>query len=88
MEHPLLIAEDDLWSLHIDQLLEPIITVDNPPVEVVEIRSCKPPAIEWNQRPQVRGDNWNHVKNHPLRAIPTLGRVTRVTKSINDFESF
>ena len=37
LEHPLLVADDDLGRVQVDQLLEPVVAVDDPAVEVVQV---------------------------------------------------
>ena len=37
LEHPLLVADDHLRRVQVDQLLEPVVTVDDAPVEVVQV---------------------------------------------------
>ena len=37
LEHPLLVADDDLGRVQVDELLEPVVAVDDPAVEVVQV---------------------------------------------------
>ena len=46
LEHPLLVADDDLGRVEVDQLLEPVVAVDDPAVEVVQVAGGEVAAIE------------------------------------------
>ena len=81
LQHPLLVADDDFGRVEIDQLLEAVVAVDDPAVEVVEIACGEIARIEHHQRPQVRGDDRNDVENHPL------GLVLAVTDRLDDLEA-
>ena len=38
LEHSLFVADDKLGGLELHKLLQPVVSIDNPPVEVVEVR--------------------------------------------------
>src|SRR6266567_3809632 len=69
LEHPLLIVNNDLRCTEVQQPLEPVVPVDNPPVQVVQVRGGEPAAVELNHRPQVRRDHWDAVEHHAERAV-------------------
>jgi hypothetical protein len=69
LQHPLLVAEDHLRRAVLDQLLEPVVPVDHPPVQVVQVARGEPPAVERHQRPQVGRDDRDHVHDHPGRVV-------------------
>src|SRR5436305_827596 len=37
LEHPLLVVDDDLRGPEVEQPLQPVVAVDDPPIEVVEV---------------------------------------------------
>ncbi len=45
LEHPLLVANDDLRRSQLQQTLEAVVAVDHPPVEVIEIAGGEATAI-------------------------------------------
>src|SRR2546426_1898337 len=50
--HPLLVAEDDLRRPVQDELLQPVVAVDDASVQIVQVRRGEAPAVERHQRPQ------------------------------------
>ena len=52
LKHALLVADDDVRRFQLDQLLQPVVTVDDTPIQIVEIRGGEPAAVERNQRTQ------------------------------------
>ncbi len=69
LEHPLLVADDDLGSVQVDELLEPVVAIDDPAVEVVQVARREVAAVEHHERPQVGRDHRDDVEHHPLRLV-------------------
>jgi hypothetical protein len=69
LEHPLLVPEDDLRRLVLDQLGEPVVPVDHPPIQVVQVGRGEAPAVERHQRPQVGRNHRDDVQDHPRRVV-------------------
>ena len=57
LEHPLLVADDDLRRFELLEPYEAVIAVNDPAVEVVEVARGKAAAIERNEGSDVRGDD-------------------------------
>ncbi len=72
LEHPLLVADDDVRRLQLDQLLEPVVAVDDAAIEVVEVRGREAAAVERHQRAQLGRDDRDDVEDHPLRLVGRL----------------
>ncbi len=72
LEHALLVAEDDLRRLDRHELLQPVVAVDHPPIEVVQVGRGKAPAVERDERPEIRRQDRDHGHDHPLGAVPAL----------------
>ncbi len=68
LEHPLLVADDDLRGAQLQQSLEPVVAVDDAPVEIVQVGCRETPAIELDHRPEVRRDDRQDGQDHPVRA--------------------
>ena len=66
LEHPLLVADDDLRRAQLQQPLEPVVAVDDAPVEVVQVGGREAAAVELHHRAQVRRDDRQHGQDHPL----------------------
>ena len=69
LQHPLLVADDHFGGVQVDQLLQPVVAVDDPPVEVVQVAGGEIARVQQHQRPQVGRDHRNHVQHHPLRPV-------------------
>ena len=76
LEHPLLVADDDLRGAQLEQLLQPVVPVDDAPVEVVQVGRGEPAAVERHEGPQLGRDDRDDVQDHPLR--PVAGAPERV----------
>ena len=67
LEHPLLVADDDLRGAQLQQPLEAVVAVDDAAVQVVEVGGGEAAAVELDHRPQVGRDDRQHGQDHPLR---------------------
>ena len=68
--------------MQLDKLLQSIVAIDHPPVEVIQIGSGETPSIQGHQRAELRRDHRNHIQNHPFRL------VSRLSKGIHHLEAF
>src|SRR5262249_23571779 len=64
-----------------------VITVDDAAIQIVEIRSRKAAAIEWNQRTQLRRNHRNYVENHPLRLVAGLAEGLGHLQALGIFQA-
>ena len=69
LQHPLLVADDDLGRVEVDQLLEPVVAVDDAAVEVVQVAGGEVAAVEQHERAQVRRDDRDALQDHPLGLV-------------------
>ena len=69
LEHPLLVADDDVRGGELDEPLEAVVPVDDPAVEVVEVRGGEAPAVQLDHGADLRGDHRQHVDDHPLGPV-------------------
>ena len=53
LQHAFLVADDDVRGREFQQSLEPVVAVDHPAIEVVEVGGGEAPAVQWHQRPQI-----------------------------------
>src|SRR5688572_16408418 len=81
LKHALLVADDDVRRLQLDQLLQPVVAVDDAPVEVVEVGGREAAAVERHERAQLRRNHRNHVQDHPL------GTVRGLAERIDDLQA-
>ena len=66
LQHPLLVADDDVRRAQFDQPLQAVVPVDHAAVEVVEIRGREPATVQRHQRAQLRWNDRQHVEHHPF----------------------
>ena len=84
LQHPLLVADDDLGSVEVDEFLEPIVAVDDPAIEVVEIAGGEVAAVEHHERTQVGRDHRDHVEHHPLWLVLTVADALHDLQPIDE----
>src|SRR5882762_6266277 len=87
LQHALLVPEDDLRRPVQDQLLQPVVAVDDAAVQVVQIARREAPAVERHQRPQVGRNDRHHVQDHPARVVAAFTRVAGVPERIDDLQA-
>ena len=80
LKHPLLVADDDLRCVQVDQLLEPVVPVDDPTVQVVQVAGGEVARIEQNERAKVGRDHRDALENHPFRT------VVGIAEALDDLE--
>jgi hypothetical protein len=67
LEHPLLVADDDLRRLQVEQAAEAVVAVDHAPIQVVQVGRRESAAVELHHRAQVGRDDRQRGEDHPLR---------------------
>src|SRR5580698_1317821 len=67
LEHALFVAHDDFGSVQVHQLLQPVVTVDDAAIEIVQVGGGEATAIEWNEGAKLRGNDRDDVEDHPVR---------------------
>ena len=72
LEHPLFVADDDLRRLQLHQALEAVVPIDDPPIQVIEVRGREAPPIQRDERAQLGRDHRDDLEDHPLRLVPGL----------------
>ena len=66
LEHPLLVADDDLGRAELEEPLEAVVAVDDAAVEVVQVGGREAAAVELDHRPEVRRDHRQDRQDHPV----------------------
>src|SRR5665213_2299555 len=65
LEHALLVAHDDLRGAQLEQSLEPVVAVDDAPVEVIEVAGGEAATVELHHGAQLRRDHREDIEHHP-----------------------
>src|SRR5690606_1232076 len=69
LQHALLVAHDDVGRVQLEQPAQPVITVDDPAIQIVEIARREPAAVERHERTQIRRQHRQHRHDHPLGTV-------------------
>src|SRR5215213_633672 len=80
LEHPLLVVDDDLRRPEVEQALQPVVPVDDAPVEVVEVARREAAAVELHHRAELWRDHGDGLEDHPL------GPVRRDDERVDDLQ--
>src|SRR5450759_3417237 len=75
LEHPLLVAHDDLGRAELEEPLEAVVAVDHTAVEVVQVGRGEAATVELDHRAQLWWDDRQHLEHHPRRARVRLAEV-------------
>jgi hypothetical protein len=84
LEHPLLVADDHLGGVQVEELLQPVVAVDEAAVEVVQVRRREVAAVEEDERAQVGRDDGDDVEDHPLRAVAGVAQRLDGAEALQD----
>ena len=85
LQHPLFVADDDARRAQLDQPLQTVVTVDDAPIEVVEVRGRESAAIERHERTQIRRDHRNNLHDHPFRTVAGIEEVLNDLETLHQF---
>ena len=84
LQHPLFVADDDVRRAQFDQPLQAVVAVDDPAVEVVQVRRREPAAVQRDQRAQFRRDHRHDGQDHPLGAVARVDEVLDQLQPLDD----
>ncbi len=87
LQHALFVVDDDLGRAQVEQPLQPVVPVDHPAVEVVQVARGEPATVELDHGPQLGRDDRDDVEDHgPGVVDPAPGLVPPV-ESGDDLEA-
>ena len=66
LQHPLLVADDDLGGLQLQQALEAVVPVDDATIQIVQVGRGKAATIQRHKRTQLGRQHRQHFHDHPL----------------------
>ena len=82
LEHTLFIADNDLRCIQFQHTFQTIVTVDDPAIQIVQVRCGISAAVQHDHRAQIRRNDRNNVHNHPFRTVAGL------TECLYDLQAF
>ena len=86
LQHALFVAHDHVGRVQLDELLQPVVAVDDAAVEIVEVGGGEASAIEGNQRAQLGRDHGNDVEDHPLRLVAGFAERFHHAQPLGEFQ--
>src|SRR5690606_721443 len=72
LQHALLVAHDDVGRVELEQAAQAVVAVDDPTIEIVEIRRREAAAVERHERTQIRRQHRQDGEHHPLGLVAGL----------------
>ena len=86
LEHPLLVVDDDLGGAEVEQPLQPVVPVDDPAVEVVEVGGGEAATVELHHRAQVGRDDRDRVEDHGPGVVDPAAVLVAAVEGGDDLE--
>ena len=74
MQHPFFIADNDIRRPQIQQVLETVVAIDDPPIQIIEVAGGETSAVQLHHRAQIRRNHRQRRHNHPFGTV-ALGFV-------------
>ena len=87
MEHALLVVDDDLGRAEVQQALQPVVPVDDPAVQVIEVRGGKPTTVELHHGAQVGGDDRDGLEDHGPGVVDPATVVVATVEGGDDLQT-
>src|SRR5712671_4617703 len=72
LQHPLLVADDDVRGVQLLEPLQTVVAIDDAPVQVVQVAGREAAAVEGNEGTEIRRNDRDHVEHHPLGLVAAL----------------
>ena len=72
LKHTLLVSYDNIWCSQFKESSQTVISVNDSSVQIIQVRCCKTSSIQLYHRTQIRRDNRDSCKDHPLRSVSGL----------------
>src|SRR5699024_789787 len=69
LQHPLLVADDDVGGAQLQQAAQAVVAVDDPAVQVVQVGGGKAAAVQLDNGAQVGRQHRQDGQDHPLGAV-------------------
>ena len=85
LQHPLFVAHDNIGRAQFDQSLQTVVAVNHTAIKIVQIRRCKPAAIQWHQGAQLRRNHRHNSEDHPFRAVARFQKAFNHFQALDDF---
>jgi hypothetical protein len=84
LQHPLFVAHDDVGRAQFDQPLQAVVAVDDPAIQIVQVRCGEPAPVERHQRAQLGWDDRDDRQDHPLRTVAGFDEALDDLQTLDD----
>ena len=88
LQHPLLVADNDIRRSQLQQSLQTIISVDDPPVQIIQIRGGETSSVQLHHRPDIRRNHRDYIHDHPIGHVPGLPESFYYLQPLNNTSTF
>jgi hypothetical protein len=88
LKHPLFVAHNDIRRAQLQQALEPVVAVDHPAIQVVQVAGGEAAAVQLNHGPQLGRNDGHYVQHHPFRPIARLAERFDHLQPFDDAQLF
>ena len=88
LKHTLFVAHDDFGSAVINKSFQTVVAVNNSAVQIVQIAGCKASAVKLYHGADVRRNDGNNVKDHPLGLVAGLSERFHHFKALDNANLF
>ena len=72
LEHPLLVADNDVGGVELQQPLQAVVPVNDPAVQIVQVGGGEAAAVQLDHRPDIGRDDGQNVHDHPAGLVAGL----------------
>ena len=80
LQHALLVADNNVRGRQLNQALQTVVPVNDPAIQIVQVRGCKPSAVQLNHGADIRRNDRQYVQHHPG------GLVAGLTECLHDLQ--
>ena len=88
LKHTLLVSYDNVRCSQLKESLQTVISVDDPSVQIIQVRCSETSTIKLYHRTQIRWDNRDCCKDHPLRSVAGLAECFYNFQTLYDSRTF
>src|SRR5215211_4632703 len=82
LEHPLLVVHYHVGSPEVEQATKPVVAVDDPPVQIIEVARRETATVELDHGAEVGRQHRDGLHDHPLRTVAANA------ERVDDLEAF
>ncbi len=88
LQHAFFVPHNNVRRPQFHQPLQAVVPVDHPTIQIIQVGSGEPPAIQRHQRAQLWRDNRQHVQDHPFGFIAGFQKPFNHLQALDDFLRF